>query len=184
VLCPAPGLARVFLEPQITGWLRQRLICLDRPCDGTLLKCRGILGARGLTQPPHLCRGGVAVSPCVRKSIATSHQSKSAATRKPESRMTRKWHVRFGGGRGEKAARTSLVAYPTLLHTRFTLVTRRGASYLSSLRCTRCVLLPHTRENARALPSREQSACQPHPRGVGAPGSLSPAPGHRHTLSK
>ena len=118
MLCPAPGLARVFLEPQITGWLRQRLICLDRPCDGTLLKCRGILGARGLTQPPHLCRGGVAVSPCVRKSIATSHQSKSAATRKPESRMTRKWHVRFGGGRGEKAARTSLVAYPTLLHTR------------------------------------------------------------------
>src|SRR6266478_9160476 len=33
--------------------------------------------------------------------------------RKPESRMMRKYHVRFGGGLGEKAGMTSLAAYPT-----------------------------------------------------------------------
>jgi len=32
---------------------------------------------------------------------------------KLESRMMRKYPVRFGGGLGEKAVRTSLVAYPT-----------------------------------------------------------------------
>ena len=43
------------------------------------------------------------------------HRPKLRKTRRLESRVPCKWHARFGGGLGEKAARTSLVAYPTPL---------------------------------------------------------------------
>ena len=43
-------------------------------------------------------------------------EAKVKETRKLESRMMRKYPVRFGGGQGEKAVlRTSLAAYPTVI---------------------------------------------------------------------
>jgi hypothetical protein len=44
---------------------------------------------------------------------ARGREPEPIAPRDLESRMRRKYPVRFGGGLGEKAARTSLAVYPT-----------------------------------------------------------------------
>src|SRR5215831_18042511 len=80
VVFPDPGVECIFINPQITGRLCNRLLGFDREFDGAFLKFRGILFDRGLTHPTPLFRYVVSVSPCVRKSIATSWNSLGRAS--------------------------------------------------------------------------------------------------------
>src|SRR5262252_8482137 len=72
VIFPDPGMERVFIHAKIARCLSNRLLRLDREFDGAFLKFSGILCRRGLTHRTHLICCVVSVSPCVRKSIATS----------------------------------------------------------------------------------------------------------------
>src|SRR5215470_7441542 len=72
VIFPDPGMERVFIHAKIARCLSKRLLRLDREFDCAFLKFSGILWRRGLTHRTHLICGVVSVSPCVRKSIATS----------------------------------------------------------------------------------------------------------------
>src|SRR5262249_46294940 len=67
-----PGVERVFIHAQITGCLGNGLIRLDGQFHRAFLKFRGIYFCRGLTHHTPLVCCVVSVSPCVRKSIATS----------------------------------------------------------------------------------------------------------------
>src|SRR5215471_18361022 len=73
VIFPDPGMERVFIHAKIARCLSNRLLRLDREFDCACLKFSGILCRRGLTHRTHLICCVVSVSPCVRKSIATSH---------------------------------------------------------------------------------------------------------------
>src|SRR5215471_5202058 len=72
VIFPDPGMERVFIHAKIARCLSNRLLRLDREFDCAFLKFSGILCRRGLTHRTHLICCVVSVSPCVRKSIATS----------------------------------------------------------------------------------------------------------------
>ena len=54
VLCPDPGMQRLFMHPEVARCLCNGLIRLDHQCDGALLACRGIFSRRRLTHRTHL----------------------------------------------------------------------------------------------------------------------------------
>jgi hypothetical protein len=69
---PDPGMSRVFMHAKGPRGLGHRLLRLDRSLHRALLEGSGILSRCGLTPRTHLIRCMLALSPCVRKSIATS----------------------------------------------------------------------------------------------------------------
>ena len=72
MIFPDPGVQRIFIHAEVTRGLRNGLFRLDRQFYCTLLKFRGIFFRRGLAHRTHLVGCVRSVSPCVRKSIATS----------------------------------------------------------------------------------------------------------------
>src|SRR6516162_8561665 len=66
--------ACILIHTQVSGSLGNRLLRLDRQFDCTLLKFGRLRSRRGLAHRTHLVCCESSVSPCVRKSIATSLQ--------------------------------------------------------------------------------------------------------------
>src|SRR5215467_3944897 len=72
VIFPHPGVERIFIDPEVTGSLCNGLLGLDCQFHRTFLECGGICFHRRLTHRTHLVCCVSSLSPCVRKSIATS----------------------------------------------------------------------------------------------------------------
>src|SRR5262252_8447088 len=73
VIFPNPGVERIFIDPEVTGSLGNGLLGLDCQLHRTFFEFGGILVHRRLTHRTHLVCCVSSWSPCVRKSIATSH---------------------------------------------------------------------------------------------------------------
>src|SRR5262252_4687988 len=72
VILPNPGVERIFIHPEVTGSLCNGLIRFDGHFHRTFLEFGGIFVHRQLTHRTHLVCCVSSLSPCVRKSIATS----------------------------------------------------------------------------------------------------------------
>src|SRR5262245_3696156 len=72
VILPNPGVKRVFIDPKVTSGLGNGLIRLNGQFDRAFLEFSGICFRRGLAHRTHLVCCVRSLSPCVRKSIATS----------------------------------------------------------------------------------------------------------------
>src|SRR5262249_19041303 len=72
MICPDPGMQRVFVHSELTRRLRDRLLRLDSEFDRAFLEFSGICFRRGLAHRTHLVSCVRSLSLCVRKSIATS----------------------------------------------------------------------------------------------------------------
>src|SRR4029434_9531828 len=72
MILPDPGVERVFIHAQVTSGLGNGLIRLHGQFHRAFLEFCGIFFRRGLTHRTHLVCCMMSLSPCVRKSIATS----------------------------------------------------------------------------------------------------------------
>src|SRR5215475_3153414 len=72
VILPDPGVQGIFIHTQVTRGLSNGLIRLHGQFDRALLELCGIGFRRRLAHRTHLLCCIMSVSPCVRKSIATS----------------------------------------------------------------------------------------------------------------
>src|ERR671925_2320193 len=72
VICPDPGVQRVFIHTQVTRGLGNGLIRLNGQFHRAFLEFSGIFFRRELTHRTHLVRCMMSLSSCVRQSIATS----------------------------------------------------------------------------------------------------------------
>src|SRR5215471_4715002 len=90
VILPNPGVERIFIHPEVTGSLCNGLIRFDGQFHRTFLAFGGIFVHRQLTHRTHLVCCVSSLSPCVRKSIATSDKGAECA---PWSRHTQGYHA-------------------------------------------------------------------------------------------
>src|SRR4029434_3432232 len=81
VIHPDPGVKRVFIDPKVTSGLGNGLIRLTGQFNCAFLAFSGICFRRGLAHRTLLVCCVRSLSPCVRKSIATSPRMSSCTGR-------------------------------------------------------------------------------------------------------